>query len=108
MMVSDIVAERLPPEVLNSPILHSSCVAGAIPEKDYLAGLEEAGLVDVEVLDRLVYDKHQLESLINSELPDSIGKSSCCGSAGKIDWAGTYASKLEGTIWSVKVKARKP
>lgn len=108
MMVSDIVADGLPPEVLKSPILHSSCVAGAISEQDYIAGLEEAGLVDIEVLDRLVYDKHQLESLINSELPDLKRTAPCCGSAGKADWAGTSASKLEGTIWSVKIKARKP
>jgi hypothetical protein len=67
MIASDIVAENLPPEVLKSPIPYSSCVAGAISEKDYIAGLEAAGLVDVEVLNRLVYDSNQLESFIGPE-----------------------------------------
>jgi SAM-dependent methyltransferase len=108
MIVSDIVAENLPPEVLKSPILHSSCVAGAISEKDYIAGLEAAGLVDVEVLDRLAYDSNQLESFIGSELSDLKESSGCCGSSAKGgDWAKKQASNLVGKIWSVKVKARK-
>ena len=108
MIVSDIVAENLPPEVLKSPILHSSCVAGAISEKDYIAGLEAAGLVDVEVLDRLVYDSNQLESFIGSELADLKESAGCCGSSAKGgEWAKKQASNLVGKIWSVKVKARK-
>ena len=108
MIVSDIVAENLPPEVLKSPILYSSCVAGAISEKDYIAGLQAAGLVDVEVLNRLVYDSNQLESFIGSELSDLKESSGCCGSSAKGgDWAKKQASNLVGKIWSVKVKARK-
>jgi SAM-dependent methyltransferase len=108
MMISDIVAEGLPPEVLKSPILHSSCVAGAISEKDYIAGLKDAGLVDVEILNRLVYDSNQLESFIGSELSDLKEAAPCCASAGNGDWAKKLASKLQGTICSVKVRARKP
>jgi arsenite methyltransferase len=109
MMVSDIVAEKLPPEVLESPILYSSCVAGAISEKDYIAGLEAAGLVDVEVLNRLVYDNSQLESLIASELAELKESFSCCdGSKKGGGWAERLASAVSGKIWSVKVRARKP
>ena len=108
MIVSDIVAENLPPEVLKSPILYSSCVAGAISEKDYIAGLQAAGLVDVEVLNRLVYDSNQLESFIGSELSDLKESSGCCGSSARGgEWAKKLASNLAGKIWSVKVKARK-
>ena len=97
MLVSDIVAENLPTEVLKSPILYSSCVAGAISEQDYIAELEAAGLVDVEVLDRFFYDGDQLESLLSSKLSQS--------SAG---WAKSLASNVAGKIWSIKVRARKP
>jgi SAM-dependent methyltransferase len=108
MMVSDIVAENLPTEVLKSPILHSSCVAGALSEKDYIAGLEAAGLIEVEVLNRLVYDSDQLESFIGSELSELKESSGCCGSSAKGgEWAKKMASDLAGKIWSVKVKARK-
>jgi arsenite methyltransferase len=108
MMVSDIVAENLPPEILESPILHSSCVAGAIPEKDYIAGLEAAGLVDVEVLNRLVYDSNQLTSFIGSELSDLKESACCCGSPARGgEWAKKWACNLAGKIWSVKIKARK-
>lgn len=109
MIVSDIVAESLPPEVLNSPVLHSSCVAGAISEKDYIAGLKEAGLIGVEILGRLVYDRHQLEGFIGSELADlKRAELGCCGGGIGGDVAKKLAEKLEGTIWSLKVKARKP
>ena len=108
MMVSDIVAENLPAEVLKSPILYSSCVAGAISEKEYIAGLETAGLVDVEVLHRFVYDGDQLESLLSSKLSDPKESSGCCGaSVNGSAWAKNLAPNLAGKIWSVKVRARK-
>ena len=56
MLVSDIVAEDLPPEISGNRHLYSSCLAGAISEPAYLDGLRQAGLVEVQVRDRLVYD----------------------------------------------------
>ena len=109
MVVSDIVAESLPPEVLSSAALYSSCVAGAISEQDYIAGLKEAGLADVEVLGRLVYDRHQLEGFISSELAELKGAGpSCCGGASGGAVARDLGARLQGKIWSLKVKARKP
>jgi SAM-dependent methyltransferase len=109
MMVSDIVADGLPEEVLKSPALYSSCVAGAISEADYVAGLKAAGLVDVEVLNRLVYDAAQLEAFIGSELPELKESFGCCGgSSGTGKLAKKLASSAEGKIWSAKVRARKP
>jgi arsenite methyltransferase len=105
VLVSDIVVEDLPPEILGIRQLHSSCVAGAISELAYVAGLREAGLVDVEVRERLVYEAVQLEAFIGSELKDSA--SSCCGpNLGTL--ARTWAPRLAGKIWSAKVFARKP
>jgi len=62
MLVSDIMAKDLPAELLAVPALYASCVTGAISEEEYLAGLRTAGLVDVDVKDRLVYDVDQLAS----------------------------------------------
>ena len=78
MLVSDIVAEGLPQELMQISHLYSSCLTGAICEEAYLDGLRSAGLVEVQVQDRLVYDISQLEAFIGSELQEA--GSSCCGS----------------------------
>ncbi len=104
MLVSDIVAEDLPPEIAGNRRLYSSCLAGAIPEKDYLAGLMSAGLVEVAVLDRLVYETAQIEAFIGSELQEA--ETGCCG--GRDQLAKEWAPRLTGKVASVKVSARKP
>jgi len=48
MVVSDIVAEQLPQEIAAHPHLYSSCLAGAISEQAYIAGLQQAGLTDIK------------------------------------------------------------
>ncbi len=107
MLVSDIVAEDLPPEVQQSRHLYSSCLAGAISESSYLQGLRDAGLTEVEVADRLVYDDSHLQSLIGSELKPDEGACCCAGDANQ-ELARHWAGKLAGKIASVKVTARKP
>lgn len=102
MLVSDIVARDLPEEVREAAELYASCVAGAISEEEYLAGLREVGLVDVEVRDRLVYDAEQLEGMAGAEFESACG----CGQGGAV--LRSYARKLEGRVWSAKVYARKP
>jgi arsenite methyltransferase len=107
MLVSDIVAESLPPQIRMIPAAYSSCISGAISEADYLAGLRAAGLEDVEVRDRLVYDAGQLASFATSATEGVCG----CGSQLPAHLAALveeYARKLEGQIWSAKVYARKP
>jgi ubiquinone/menaquinone biosynthesis C-methylase UbiE len=105
MLVSDIVAEDLPAAIARNRHLYSSCLAGAIGEKAYLAGLRQAGLVEVKVKDRLVYDAEQIAAFIGSELQD--GGNGCCGaSVGTL--AKRWAPRLAGKVASVKVAARKP
>ncbi len=106
MLVSDIVAESLPPEILEDRRLYSSCLAGAISEAAYLDGLRAAGLVDVEVRDRQVYEEDQLEALFGSEL---VG-GGCCGGGGDNGPFKVlrFPSIPAGTVASVKVSARKP
>lgn len=100
MLVSDIVAEALPDEVVRHASLYSSCIAGAISETRYLSGLRSAGLVDIEVRDRLVYDADQIELIVASDL-DFMGQE---GATNLRDFVRTLAGK----VWSAKVYARKP
>jgi SAM-dependent methyltransferase len=104
MMVSDIVAQDLPDWVRQNAVLYGSCVAGAISEAEYLAGLRAAGLVDVETRARLEYDPAQLKGLIASEVP----KTACCGPSLDEAALDALAETLSSKIWSAKVYARKP
>ncbi len=80
--IFDIVAEDLPQALLDHPAAYSACVAGAIPQNDYLAGLRAAGLTDVEVAERLEYDALQLKGMIGSDL----------------EWAGEDPSALDAAL----------
>jgi arsenite methyltransferase len=101
MLVSDIVAKDIPEEVRRIADLYSACISGAISEEDYLSGLRAAGLVDVEVRDRLVYDGDQLEGIATSDLESFVGKDDRAKLL-------SFARGLEGKVWSAKVYARKP
>jgi SAM-dependent methyltransferase len=103
MLVSDIMVEHLSEELRQSKELYSSCIAGAIPEKEYLQGLRDAGLTDVEVRDRLVYDQSHITGLVDSEV-DSGG---CCGTGSTGSVSKLASAELKGQIWSANVYARK-
>ncbi|MHB9023642.1 MAG: arsenite methyltransferase [Armatimonadota bacterium] len=109
MLVSDIVVEELPECIRNSQALYCSCVAGAISEADYLAGLRAAGLADVAVRERFVYDLAQLGAFVQSELAEGGEPSGCCCSSRELD-GDTLAAviSLAGKVWSAKIFARKP
>jgi len=103
MLVSDIVAQDLPEEIRASAALYSSCVSGAIGEAEYLAGLRAAGLADVAVRDRLVYDADQIDAFFASE------EAGCgCGPADLPPELREMARSLAGRVWSAKFYARKP
>ncbi len=95
MLVSDIVVENLPEEVRAMPQGYNNCVAGAISEADYLDGLRAAGLTDVAVRGRNVYDADQIEAFAAELDPGNATLAS-------------IARGLEGKVWSAKVYARKP
>jgi len=110
MLVSDIVAQDLPPWVRADRGLYGSCVAGAIGEGEYLDGLRAAGLTDVAVRDRLVYDAAQLEALVQVEaVAVSAGASCGCGCGLPEGWSvRDVVQALAGRIASIKAYARKP
>ncbi|PWT93188.1 MAG: arsenite S-adenosylmethyltransferase [Acidobacteria bacterium] len=74
--ITDIMVEELPEQLRESLDLYCSCVAGAIPESKYLQQMREAGFVDVQVTDRLVYDADQVLSLIRDRATadSAVGK----------------------------------
>ncbi|MFO0583984.1 MAG: methyltransferase domain-containing protein [Anaeromyxobacter sp.] len=59
VVVSDVVSEaELPAAVREDPAAWAACYGGAIPEADYLAAVEGAGLVELRVLRRTApYEK---------------------------------------------------
>ena len=105
--ISDIVTEKLPDWVVELGALYSACITGAIPEAEYLDGLRAAGLADVAVNDRLVYDRSQLAALLVSDIAGEDAP--CCGGKGfpreKIDAA---IEEIAGKVASVRVVGRKP
>jgi arsenite methyltransferase len=107
MLVSDIVAEDLPPEIRALPVAYSSCIAGAVSEDEYVAGLRAAGLTEVDVHERLIYDAAQIASFATSA---TEGVCSCSSQLSDelVDVVRGYARGLEGQVWSAKVYARKP
>jgi SAM-dependent methyltransferase len=103
--ISDIVAETMPAWITEISMAYSACISGAIPEAEYLAGLREAGLVDVAVRDRLTYDKEQLGGLLGTD----EGASCCCGPGGVPKAALLrMAHELAGKVSSIRVVGRKP
>lgn len=67
-LISDLVADRLPPWVQAHADLYAACIAGAVSEAAYLALAAEAGL-DAEVVDRLTYDEGLVRGLLETALP---------------------------------------
>lgn len=113
MLVSDIVVENLPEEMKRNQSLYNSCISGAVSETEYLAGLKAAGMTDIEVRSRHIYDESQLTGLIESEIVEPEGSgggccstaSSCCDTA--TDSVATLARSAAGQVASISVYARK-
>ena len=105
--VADIVVESLPDWIRQSEMLYDSCVAGAISEAEYVAGLQQTGLESVEVKERLQYDAAFLAELVESELPEAAAL--CCGGqqVGR-ETLREIAGSLESKVWSARFYARKP
>ena len=95
MRVADIVAEDLPEWVRSSDGLYDLCVAGAISEEDYFAGLRTAGLTAISVGGRYVYDRQQLVGV-------------AAGAVASPAEAKRVAEALVGRVWSVHFSASKP
>jgi len=97
LLISDVVAEVLPETVRADLTAWSSCIAGAISEREYVAGLEAAGFADVRVVSRLPYEAGQVAVLAGAP------EAACgCGTA-----SGVGAEDLAGKVRSANFSARK-
>lgn len=100
--ISDIVAEDLPEEIKQHARLYTSCVAGAVSEKDYVREMQAAGLADVQVRNRMIYNADQLKGFLESEMSERLY------SEEERQWALDWTKRLAGKIASIKIYARKP
>lgn len=99
LSISDIVVQDLPDWIRESAAAWSACVAGAISEEDYVNGLRSAGMDNVEVADRLVYDASQLRAILCEDIP---GLDLDCA---QID---ALLEQYSGSVWSARFTGRKP
>ncbi len=107
MLVSDMVVEDLPQAIRDNEALYHGCIGGAISEAEYLQALRDAGLTDVEVRKRFVYDAEQLAYMLGAGLHGEDG-GSCCGvGPNGTEDAGDVATQLAGRIQSLQIFARR-
>jgi SAM-dependent methyltransferase len=91
--VSDIVVEELPEILRKQAIAYSACIGGAISEAAYIEGLTAAGLVNVEVTERMVYSKEQIEGILTLDFGlDEQG----------LKEMRSALQSVEGKVWSAK------
>lgn len=104
-IISDIVVDDRPALVRRSLALCAPNVAAATDEEAYLEGLAAAGLVDLEVKGRTVYDATTLRAYFL----DEVGRDGLTGRA--LDASGVMgllARHYAGKVWSAKLAGRKP
>lgn len=108
MLVSDIVARNLPDWFRQNSNLYAACVGGAISEEDYLAGLHRAGLTEVGVLNRFVYETSQIKAFFASEeipgLQEIIAEHPA---EDQEKLREQMAMKAVGNVWSAEFYAKK-
>ena len=104
--ISDIVfaddMPELPASLRNDPELYVACVAGAIPESEYLAAMRDAGLIDVAVTARMVYGEETLGAFFRETL-DRFDGGERLGS-----FLGDLKAAVAGRVWSARIVGRKP
>ena len=106
MMVSDIVTNQLPENVRHDIAAWVACVGGAVDEDEYIRLVKQAGFVQVEIVDRLVYDEVSIKTMFCD--------SSCCDpkpmslDTRPISLTEPNVSPLVGKIASIKLSAKKP
>ncbi len=94
MMVSDIVATGdIPEDIKKDKLAWSGCMGGALPEQEYLQIATDAGLTEVSVVNRMVYDRSQMATFT----------SACCSDDQSDGFTDEQIDQLAGKLASVKV-----
>jgi len=105
MQVSDVVVQDLPEWARQSQSLFTSCIGGAVSEEEYLQGLRDAGLVDVEVIERTVFGPAQISGFLEG---DSLPMTAEERAALSPENVRNIAESLADKVWSAKIRATKP
>jgi len=100
MLISDIVTQDLPDDLRGDMSAWVGCLAGAEEEADYLRLMEDAGFVDVKIVEKLVYDRAALGALAG----DASG---CCSGNETGEISADMVEKFADRVASVRVSARK-
>lgn len=106
--ISDIVVEEFPAWLRDNENLYTSCVAGAISEDEYLQGLRKAGLIDVEVVERVVYDASQLRAMAKADFFNTGEETGARGQGGSQFSIEEAVLALEGKVWSAIIVGQRP
>lgn len=114
MLISDIVVDDAPSWVRAIIGRVNRSVAGALGESAYLDGLRAAGLENVAIRARYVYDRASIEGMLDSELSDGLARTGLPSAirdiatrAGK-PLVTAIAGAVAGKVASVQVYAQKP
>lgn len=99
MLISDIVTTDLPDQMREDMTAWVGCIAGAVEEQEYLQLVKNAGFVDVEIVDKMLYDGQQLVALVS----DACG----CGPTDS-PVEKSLIDACAGKVASIKLSARKP
>jgi len=106
--ISDIVAESLPQWILENQALYNACVAGAISEREYISGLETAGMNEVRVSERLVYDRAMLKGLVEGGDIPGLKELLMDVPEDRVDAVFEQGlTEAEGKVWSAKFTGQK-
>ena len=93
------MVDALPDWLRESAAAWSACIAGAISEQAYLEGLQAAGLVAVEMIDRMVYEPSQLRAILSDDIP---------GLALDTAQIDSLLEEYAGIVWSARFTGRRP
>jgi SAM-dependent methyltransferase len=113
MLISDIVISEVPSWARHVVRRFNPAVAAAIGEAEYLAGLRRAGLGEVEVRARHVYDRGSLEGMLLSEIDGALDARGLRGAPRRVlrraleAVVSRLARAADGKVTSVQVFARK-
>ena len=105
ILISDIVADKLPWWVRRSGILNAACGGGVISEREYLDGLKLAGMEECQVLARQHYEPSQLASIVSETFPSFINRITCCGYSLLQSALIKLAQPISNNLWSAKFSA---
>ena len=106
MLISDMVAENMPWWVKRSGLLTAACAGGAISEKEYIEGLNSAGITECSVVARQYYEPIQMASVVVDVLPEIISKLSCCGKNIASSLFTKAAKPISKKLWSAKFSGK--